>query len=301
MVELPPAVPVSTGPLRGRSAAEIARIGVVRFVNTLPLIDGLEDCRDVALHHAVPSQLIDRLTAGDVDIALCSSIDFQRATEPLVILPVGHLGCDGPTLTVRLYARRPIEQLDRVHCDTDSHTSVALLRIVLREQFGIDPEFVPFDAEGPAGLAATSPEAMLLIGDKVVTDSPAAVRYPHQIDLGAAWHELTGLPFVFAVWLARESTAPDLLCRAGWILDRQRRRNRAWIDRIVHDRVLDRGWPRDLASEYLGRRIRYDFGPRAQAGLAEYWRRAGEHGLIAPVKPMQIAELSAPPATCVPG
>lgn len=300
MVEPPTPAPAgsATGALH---PPRVARLGVVRFVNTLPLIDGLEACRDLQLHHAVPSRLLDQLTAGAVDVALCSSIDYQRSPEPMVILPVGHLGCDGPTLTVRLYAQRPIESLTRVHCDTDSHTSVVLLRIILRERYGIDPEFVPFDAEGPDGLAVRSPEAMLLIGDKVVTDSPPAVRHPHQIDLGAAWHELTGLPFVFAVWLARASADPQRLARIGWLLDRQRRRNRAWIPRIVHDRVLDRGWPQDLASEYLGRRIRYDFGPRAQAGLAEYWRRAGEHGLIESVQPMRTAGLLAPPADRIPG
>ena len=97
------------------------------FINTLPLIDGLENLADVSLRHSVPSLLIDELLAGRVDVALCSSIDYLRSPTPLALLPVGMLGCDGPTMTVRLYSNKPLHEITSVHCDTDSHTSVALL------------------------------------------------------------------------------------------------------------------------------------------------------------------------------
>jgi chorismate dehydratase len=265
------------------------RLGVVSFVNTLPLIDGLDACRDLAVRPSVPSLLLDRLLDGTADLALCSSIDYQRSPVPMVILPVGRLGCDGPTLTVRLYSRQPIPEIDVVHCDTDSHTSVALLRIILREQFGIDPELVPYHAREKVADARPLawPDAMLLIGDKVVTDSPPAVRYPHQLDLGAAWHELTGLPFTFAAWMARADVDPARLDLAAAVLDRQRRRNRPLLDGLIHDRVVPRGWPADLAREYLGERLRYHWDPAAEAGLERYWALAGTHGLIPEVRPLR--------------
>ena len=95
------------------------RIGVVSFVNTLPLIDGLERLRDVELRCTVPSHLLAMLLDEEVDVALCSSIDYQLSAEPLVVLPVGLLGCDGPTLTVRLYSSVPIDEIDEVCRDTD--------------------------------------------------------------------------------------------------------------------------------------------------------------------------------------
>ena len=267
-------------------------VGVVSFVNTLPLIDGLQGCRELDLRAAVPSRLLYRLLEGEVEAALCSSIDYQRSPVPMVVLPVGRLGCDGPTMTVRLYSRTPIAQIARVHCDTDSHTSVALLRILLDRQYGIRPEFVDYDAGDPATAGASDwPDAMLLIGDKVVTDSPPAVRYPHQLDLGAAWHELTGLPFTFAVWMARADTDPDRLRLAAVILDRQRRRNRPLLDRIVHDSAVPRGWPADLAREYLGVRLRYDWTERAVAGLEAYWAAAEEMGLIGHRRPLAVLSL----------
>ena len=122
------------------------RVGAVSFVNTAPLIDGLEVLRDVELRPSVPSVLIDELDRGELDVALCSSIDAQRAADRVVVLPCGQLGCDGATLTVRLYSQCPIERITRVHCDTDSHTSVVLMQIVLAERLALLPEIVAYDA-----------------------------------------------------------------------------------------------------------------------------------------------------------
>lgn len=265
-------------------------VGAVSFVNTLPLIDGLDGCRDLRMRTTVPSLLIDALAEGEVDVALCSSIDYQRAPMPMAVVPCGRLGCDGPTLTVRLYARRPIQSLEQIHCDTDSHTSVALLRVILRERYGIDPEFIDYHAREHVAAARPVewPDAMLLIGDKVVTDSPPAVRYPHQLDLGEAWHDLTGLPFTFAVWITRADAAPDRLAAVSAVLDRQRRRNEQLLDRLIHDRVVPRGWPADLAAEYLGHRIRYEFDERAALGLERFWAKAAEHGVINELQPLRL-------------
>lgn len=279
-------------PASTAAAATPIRLGVVSFVNTLPLIDGLEGLADVTLDRSVPSRLVDRLLDDVVDVALCSSIDYQRAREPLTILPAGVLGCDGPTLTVRLYATRPIESLERVCCDTDSHTSVVLLQIIFRELYGRAPELLDYDAPAsarivrrpsPGGLDRGPlewPEAMLLIGDKVVTDSPPAVRYPHQLDLGAAWKELTGLPFVFATWLAKRDADEDLLRTAFAVLDRQRRRNRDLIANMIHRCAVPRGWPADLARSYLGKKLVYEFTDRSLVALDAFFDKAAEHGLI---------------------
>jgi chorismate dehydratase len=266
------------------------RLGVVSFVNTLPLIDGLERLADVELRHSVPSLLLDQLLDGSVDVALCSSIDYQRSPVPLVVLPVGLLGCDGPTLTVRLYSTQPIEQLQRVYCDTDSHTSIALMRILLKEMHGLEPELIDYDAREHVARNRPIdwPEAMLLIGDKVVTDSPPAVRYPHQLDLGAAWVELTGLPFVFALWMARQDAEPPGLRSAAAILDRQRRHNRERVDWMIHHKARPRQWPGDLARDYLKQHIAYEFTDDRRAGLELFFDKSKQHGLIAERRPLLV-------------
>ncbi len=269
------------------------RLGVVSFVNTLPLIDGLELLKDVSLHHSVPSLLLDQLLNDEAEVALCSSIDYQRADEPLIVLPVGLLGCEGATLTVRLYSASPIKHITRVYCDTDSHTSIALMRIILKEVHGIEPDLIDYDArEHVANNKPIDwPEAMLLIGDKVVTDSPPAIRYPHQLDLGAAWAELTGLPFVFALWMAKESIDPIRLATIAAVLDHQRRHNIERLDHIVHRRATPRNWPGDLAGEYLKSRLAYEFNERRQQGLELFFDKAAKHGLISQRKPLNLAAM----------
>jgi chorismate dehydratase len=277
------AAPVAAPPARDDLRMRPVRLGVVSFINTLPLIDGLANLADIDLRHSVPSLLLDQLLAGETDVALCSTIDYQRSPEPLIMLPVGLLGCDGPTLTVRLYSSKPLEQVRRVYCDTDSHTSVALLRILLKEVHRIEPKLVDYDArEHVAGNRPMEwPEAMLLIGDKVVTDSPPAVRYPYQMDLGDEWARHTGLPFVFAAWMARAETEPALLRLAAMTLDHQRRHNRERIDFIIHHRARPRHWPVDLAADYLKKHIAHEWTEARRAGLDLFFDKALAHGLIA--------------------
>ncbi len=266
------------------------RLGVVSFLNTLPLIDGLEGLADVDLRTSVPSLLIDQLGNDEVDLALCSSIDYQRRDD-LAIIPVGMLGCHGPTLTVRLYASQPIDQLERVYCDTDSHTSVALLRVILAERYGVTPEIIAYHAREHVAenRPIDWPPAMLLIGDKVVTDSPPAVRYPHQLDLGAAWAEWTGLPFVFAVWMARRGTDRHRLATAAAVLDRQRRHNRQRLDGMIARQAGPRRWPRDMAGEYLRNTLHYNFTDTHRRSLELFFdHAAAAAGVIDRARPIEL-------------
>lgn len=268
------------------------RLGVVSFVNTLPLIDGLERLSGVELRHTVPSRLLDMLLADEVDLALCSSIDYQRSPVPLVVAPCGILGCDGSTLTVRLYSSVPVERIASVHCDTDSHTSVVLMKILLAEMHGISPRVIDYDARAAGDEPRDWPESLLLIGDKVVTDAPPEARYPHQLDLGAEWARHTGLPFVFALWLARRDADRGVLALASAILDRQRRHNRERIDRIIHRRAVPQGWPADVAAGYLGRRIAFELTGARRAGLELFFDKACRHRLAERRRPLELAVLT---------
>jgi len=270
-------------------APRAVRLGVVSYLNTLPLIEGLEACVGIELTPAAPSKLLGLLESGAVDAALAPVIDAMRAQSELELVPAGAIGCEGATLSVRLYSARPFDEIERVHADSDSHTSVALAKWALRERTGRVPTFVDFDArervESAGGAAVEWPPAMLMIGDKVVTDSPPAVRYPFQIDLGEAWRERTGLPFVYAVWMrpadrAGGDVSPGALDAALALLDRQRRYNASRLDWIVSRRARERRWPEDLAREYLGRRLRYDVGERQVEAVERFFDEAAALGEI---------------------
>lgn len=271
--------------------SEPIRIGIVRYLNTLPLVEGLDKLGAIELVPAVPSRLAGMLASGEVDIALASIVDAVQSPVPFAVLPCGMIGCDGPTLTVRLFSTEPPERLDRVYADTDSHTSVILCRLLLKRLYGRDVSVVDFDARERAatGEPGEWPPAILLIGDKVVTDQTPAVRYPHQLDLGEAWKKLTGLPFVYAAWMCRaDDAASDRVALASAILDHQRRHNRTRINWLVSERASERRWPTDLAGKYLGELLRYDLGEREQKAAQEFLRLAAEQGLL-PNKPLVFA------------
>src|SRR5688572_12720402 len=97
-----------------------SRIGCVSFLNSKPLIDGPEGDDALDVRFDVPSRLLDDLLSREVDIALCPVVDYQTSPVALSVVPVGGVGCDGPTLTVRLFSRRPLDRISLIHADTDS-------------------------------------------------------------------------------------------------------------------------------------------------------------------------------------
>jgi chorismate dehydratase len=218
----------------------------------------------------VPPRLIDALRDGSSDVALLPVIDYQKL-DNLKIIPVGGIGCDGPTLTVRIFSSVPISKIDALSCDADSHTSVALARIILAEQYGIRPPL----RDGPARL---------LIGDKVVCEEPKGMEY--QLDLGEAWKKLTGMPFVFAVWTARGGVdLGDLPQR----LENARHRGMEHLDEIITRYALPRGWPPELARQYLSSHLHFEIGPPQLAAIARFHELAARHGLIpAPPRPISL-------------
>lgn len=272
------------------------RLAVVRYLNTRPLIEGLDRVGGLELTAAAPSHIADMVHSGTADIGLASIVDAISGTEPLAVLPVGMIGCDGPTMTVRLYSAIPLDQIHQLHADTESHTSVALCQVILRHRFGITPEVIGFNARertGPTGPEEW-PEAMLLIGDKVVTDSPPAVRYPHQLDLGEAWHEWTGLPFVYASWMCRAETAESpQIAAAAALLDRQLRHNLGRLEWLIRTRAPEHHWPGDLAHRYVGELLRYRMGEREREAAERFCAEAAAMGL-APDTPVTWADWRAP-------
>lgn len=247
------------------------------FLNAKPLIYGLENDRNVALKLAVPSQLLTGLEQAQFDVALLPVIDYQRL-DNLVLVPAGGIGCDGPTLTVRIFSRKPIEQIKTMACDTDSHTSVALARVILAEKYQIHPVFSDLQRDDQ------QTDAQLLIGDKVVCEEPPV--FDHQLDLGQAWREFTGLPFVFAIWTARGGVdlhdLPDRLTAA-------REQGLQHIDEILKKYAVPHGWPAGLALQYLTVYLKFEIAPPQLDAIARFHELCARHGLIAnPPKPLRL-------------
>ena len=253
-------------------------LAAVEYINSKPLIYGLGADAGVSLALDVPSALLARLQGGAADVALLPVIDYQRLAG-LRVVPAGGIGCDGPTLTVRLFGRVPIAETAVLACDADSHTSVALARVVLAETYGLSPRFVPLADARPA-------DTRLLIGDKVICEAPPDADFPHQLDLGGAWKDLTGLPFLFAVWTARAGVdLGDLPAR----LARAKTEGLRDVDGIVRRLAVPRGWPAAVARKYLTEYLKFDVGDRQLEAVRRFHALAAKHGMIdAAVKPLVI-------------
>lgn len=247
------------------------RLGVVSYLNAKPLIAGLDDDPSVELVLDVPSRLPDLLDAGRVDCALVPVVDLIAPHRAWRIVSDSCIGCDGETLTVRVFSRVPPEQMTRLHVDGDSHTSVVLAGIVWRELFAKPLEVVPFAGDE----SVDDCEGILLIGDKVVNHR--LIEYDIQTDLGSAWKTLTSLPFVFAVWAAPgELPVGDLAAR----LSRARDRGVETAAMIADDLGPGLGWPVALARRYLSKRLKFHLGAAQREGITRFFALAARHGLL---------------------
>lgn len=245
------------------------RVAAVSFLNTKPLIEGLE--RDVDLYLDVPSRLITGLRDGSFDVALLPVADIPTLPGATIIANAGGthgggIACEGPTLTVRIFSDRPLASITTLLCDTDSHTSVNLARVILRERYGVTPHLRPL----PRNAAPDGP--CLLIGDKVISAPPPEPLRAFEADLGAEWHALTGLPFVFAAWTARpgfDATPVAPLLSAALTSGLAR------LPQLAAEYAPPRHWPVDTALSYFANVLRYPLADRELQAVRLFWLKAG--------------------------
>jgi chorismate dehydratase len=172
---------------------------------------------------------------------------------------------------VNLYHQVPLADVRRVALDTSSRTSVALLKVLLRERLGRDPEYVERAPRLPEMLGEA--DAALLIGDPALYLETAVPR----LDLGAEWQRLTGLPFVYAFWAGR----PGVIDGAGvGALQEALARGRRAVREISAGYAAGGGNQTARNESYLTEEIQFDLGPEEQAGLREFYARAFAQGLI---------------------
>jgi chorismate dehydratase len=249
------------------------RLGAVEYLNARPLVYGLELRNDLfSVRFDVPSKCAALLHEGSIDIGMIPSIEFQRGSTPYLIVDGLGIISDGPVASVALFTPRPIETLRSIAVDTSSRTSTGLLRVLCRETFGIEPDFVPM---GPSIESMMSRcDGALVIGDPALYLDHAALGLS-KIDLGEQWTKMTGLPFVWAFWAGR----PGVLSREAFTaLVAARDAGVAASDAIADayagpDRAqLNRGYLRD--------NIRYVLDSRAAAGLQKYYELAEKHDVI---------------------
>ena len=248
------------------------RIGAVTYLNTKPLIHQLEQLAPEAeLILDWPSRLADRLEQGELDVALIPVIEYFRSGSYRVVPNIA-IASHGPVLSVTLFSRVPWPKIRRMALDVGSRTSAALAQILARKRHAIHPELVPLPMDSSA--EDVDADAVLLIGDRAMR--ACLPGFVHAFDLGQEWHDWVGLPFVYAVWAVRDGADLGPVEAA---LHEAKRRGCQEVGAIAFREApgleLDAGFCR----RYLSNIIRFDLGPREQAGLHHYYMLACELGL----------------------
>ncbi|MEE9295391.1 MAG: menaquinone biosynthesis protein [Phycisphaerae bacterium] len=253
------------------------RVGAVSFLNALPLIEGLEDNARVVLTRTVPSRLAGMLDRGEVDVALVPVIDCMPPGRDWSIVSDACIACDGATLTVRVFSRFDPDDVDTLHVDCDSRSSVVLASVIWREKYGRALKVLPFQAAQPSPAILANCQAVLLIGDKVIQPPVGLEVFSTQIDLGAAWKSLTGLPFVFAAWVASSRAVGD---RVAGILAEARDAGVARAPQIAEEHAPHMGWPVDLARRYLTEYLSFTLTDRHREGMQRFVELAKRYELV---------------------
>lgn len=263
------------------------KIGRIPYINCYPVYGAIDRGvveLDAQLVDGVPTDLNRRMAVGDLDISVVSAVEYARDAERYLLLPDLAISCDGPVRSVMLFSKLPAGELRsrNVIVSRSSMTSVALLELLFENVWHSSPRFVPGDAEIGDVLADSSPDAdaRLVIGDAaLVLGSNHRERYPHVYDLGQAWKEWTGQPFVFAVWVAQRSTdvKEALLAHAGLIASRNwGLKHLPQLAEQAHDAT---GVELGICAEYLSG-LDYGLSYPHLAGLTEFYRRLVERGRI---------------------
>jgi len=303
------------------------RVGCVKYLNALPLIRGWQG--EVDFDH--PSALCHRLANGELDVALVSSFEFLRNPIYRIVDDVS-IASDGPVYSVVLAHCGELSDIQAIELDPASQTSANLLRCLLAKQ-GLKPRLlrnIDFQSVRAAGLqradsaetqpkesktaenisagGAGSPRRIRPVGDKLtmfrarllIGDQAIAFRQKHAgefqfWDLGEEWKKLTGVPFVYALWLIR----PDVV-DAKSIAQRLRAlrdENLANLDDLIGQVVAGAGLSAvalakadtpsrivELDTEFLSRyyrkHLRFGFGEREKDGLQTFACLCAKHALL---------------------
>lgn len=248
------------------------RIGAVGYLNARPLTYCLPRLAPQAeMVVDLPSRLAEGLAAGRLDVAMIPSIEYARG-RGYAILSDACVACDGRVRSVKLYGRVPPERIRTLALDEGSRTSAALARILLREQFGLDPQIRPMPIG--AALEDTAADAVVLIGDRGMR--PADGPFAFVWDLGERWSQWTGLPLVFAMWIGRSDA--ELGGIAG-LLAAARDQGVARLEEIARAAAPQVGLPEEECLTYLRDHLQFRLGPRQREGLRRFFDLAARHGL----------------------
>ena len=249
------------------------KIGVVPYMNAKPFIYGFQKIADeVDIIYGVPSTLPQMVENDELDIILMPSIGYFRS-KGYKIIPGGSIASNGLVESVRLFIRTPsIDQIKTVALDKDSMTSCVLTKIILWKRYSLKPEYITLDDKRKIynGYA----DAFLVIGDDAMKVREEGFII---LDLGGEWYELTGLPFVYAVWATK---AESKLKGLSELLVDAKEHGLKCINEIADIEAKRLEMEKERCLRYLKESIKYNLGEQEIRGLKTFYDYALEMGEV---------------------
>lgn len=184
------------------------RIGAVSYLNTRPFLLGIEQSGlmdQVELVKAYPAQIAQSLLEDSIDIGLVPVAVIPLLKDPHYISAYC-IGAEQAVASVAIFSEVPIDQIEKVYLDHQSRTSVQLARLMMELYWEKEIEWLEADPDYINKIGGTT--AGVIIGDRALV---AQNRFAYVYDLASAWHKYTGLPFVFATWVANKPIPEDFI------------------------------------------------------------------------------------------
>jgi chorismate dehydratase len=231
-------------------------VGSVPHLNALPLLEGLEETISSSIHFDSPSRLHERVVAGNIDIALLPVVSYLENPE-LRLIPGSGIVSHGEVKSVKVFHEKPgidLSNAERIYLDPNSKTSQRLLKVLLTKKYNRNLEEIIWTDE------AESADTFLEIGDKALEKA----HFGNSTDLGLEWHELTGLPFVYACWMSQVPITQDLLTK----LHNAKMTGRQSLEEIASRQKF---LPVEDALNYLTKNIQYDIEGPELVGLKMFF------------------------------
>ncbi|MEW6659444.1 MAG: menaquinone biosynthesis protein [Thermodesulfobacteriota bacterium] len=260
------------------------RFGRIQYLNVLPIYFALENLfgeNGFELVSGTPADLNARMRQGQVDAGSISSMEYGRHPRDYLLLPGLSISSRGPVRSVLLCSRVPAAALDGrpVLLSAHSASGAALLKVLMAELFGAQPIY----RQGPVVSAGTAEyDGVLAIGDEAL-QLQAQGGWPHQLDLGAAWQELSDLPFVFGVWAVRRDYAaawPEKTAAMHYLLLRSRDWGLGALPELSRVAAASLGRPESQLLAYF-QQLDYSLGPEHEKGLIKFFKYLHNLGELA--------------------
>jgi chorismate dehydratase len=238
------------------------RVSAVKYTNSIPFIYGLQNhsiLDEISLSLDTPAQCYNNLFCGSADIGLVPVIIKNHISKIFQVSPYC-IGSVSNVLSVILVSRCSPEQIKKITLDYQSRTSVMLVKLLCRDFWKINPEFIQMKA-GDEEADFMENEARLIIGDR-------AFAFHNQkevviTDLAGEWTKFSGLPFVFAIWASTRKLSTDFEQKFTDALAF----GMSYKDQLINDLKSQAEFKSIDLHKYLNHNIIHEISPSMQEGM----------------------------------